>query len=57
MATFKPHPPKHPAAPRRALAGGFWRWLHGFYQTGDIQPAGSRRHPPTAALRRARATR
>jgi hypothetical protein len=59
MATFKPTSSEHPApAPRRALAGGFWRWLHGFYQTGEIQPAGSRRHPaPTTALRRARATR
>ncbi len=61
MATFKSTPPADRAAPapRRSLAGGFWRWLHGFYQTGDIEPAGPRprRPDPTAALRRARAPR
>lgn len=67
MATFKTRTPERVPSAREGervssaregqLSGGFWRWLHGFYQTGRIEPAGERRPAPPAPVRRARASR
>ncbi len=59
MATFLTPPRKRVprARSRRPLVGGFWRWLHGFYQTGRIEPAGERRPASSGCVRRARASR